>query len=87
MSQADKEKGNDKTYTIIINGRQREVADHKLTYQQVVHLAFPNDLPDANTIYTVAYANPHGKDGTLVDGQDVVIKSGVSFNVSKTSRS
>ena len=85
MSQA--EKGNDKTYTIIINGRPREVEDHKLTYQQVVSLAFPNEQPDANTVYTVAYANPHGKDGTLVDGQNVVIKSGVSFNVSKTSRS
>lgn len=76
-----------KTLTIIINGRKREVADHKLSYQQLVKLAFPDDNPDTNTVYTVAYANPHGKDGTLVDGQDVVIKNGMSFNVSKTSRS
>jgi len=88
MNQADdKPKDKDKTFTIIINGRKREVTDHKLTYQQVVKLAYPDEQPDANIVYTVAYANPHGKDGTLVDGQDVVIKNGMSFNVSKTSRS
>jgi len=88
MNQADdKPKDKDKTFTIIVNGRKREVTDHKLTYQQVVKLAYPDEQPDANIVYTVAYANPHGKDGTLVDGQDVVIKNGMSFNVSKTSRS
>ena len=87
MSQVDEAKDKDKTFTIIINGRKREVIDHKLTYQQVVNLVYPNEQPDANTIYTVAYANPHGKDGTLVEGQDVVVKNGMSFNVSKTSRS
>ena len=87
MNQADEAKDKDKTFTIIINGRKREFTEHKLSYQQFVKLAFPDDNPDANTVYTVAYANPHGKDGTLVDGQDVVIKNGMSFNVSKTSRS
>lgn len=87
MNQADEAKDKDKIFTIIINGRKREVTDHKLTYQQVVKLAYPDEQPDANTVYTVAYANPHGKDGTLVDGQDVVVKNGMSFNVSKTSRS
>lgn len=88
MNQAeDKPKDKDKIFTIIINGRKREVTDHKLTYQQVVKLAYPDEQPDANTVYTVAYANPHGKDGTLVDGQDVLVKNGMSFNVSKTSRS
>ena len=86
-SHSDQAPDHNKTYTIIINGRQRKVTDHHLTYQQVVKLAFPDDQPDPNTVYTVAYANPHGKDGTLVDGQDVVIKNGMSFNVSKTSRS
>lgn len=88
MNQADDNlKDKDKTFSIIINGRKREVTDHKLTYQQVVKLAYPDEQPDVNIVYTVAYANPHGKDGTLVDGQDVVIKNGMSFNVSKTSRS
>lgn len=87
MNQAKENTGQEKTITIIINGRHREVTEHKLTYQRVIKLAFPDDQSDANTVYTVAYANPHGKDGTLVDGQEVVVKNGMSFNVTKTSRS
>lgn len=79
--------GHDKTFNIIVNGRPREVTGHKLTYQQVVRLAFPDDQPDPNVVYTVAYANPHGKDGTLVDGEDVPVKEGMIFNVTKTNRS
>jgi hypothetical protein len=77
----------EKIIMIVVNGRHREVTEHKLTYQQVIKLAFPDDQSDTNTVYTVAYANPHGKDGTLVDGQEVVVKDGMSFNVTKTSRS
>lgn len=87
MNQAKENIEQEKTITIVVNGRHREVTEHKLTYQQVIKLAFPDDQSDANTVYTVAYANPHGKDGTLVDGQEVVVKDGMSFNVTKTSRS
>lgn len=86
-SHSDQAPGQNKTSTIIVNGRQREVTGHQLTYQQVVKLAFPDDQPDPNIVYTVAYANPHGKDGTLAEGQDVQIKEGMVFNVTKTNRS
>lgn len=86
-SKQEHEADHNKVYSIVVNGRQREVTEHKLSYQQVVKLAFSDDQPDQNTIYTVAYANPHGKDGTLTDGQDVNIKEGMVFNVSKTNRS
>ena len=79
--------GQNKTYSIIVNGRPREVTDHKLTYIQVVQLAFPGETPTESIIFTVTYSNPHGKDGTLIDGQDVVIKDGVIFNVRKTDQS
>lgn len=79
--------GQNKISMIIVNGRQREVSGHKLSYLELVSIAFPDNQPDPNILYTVAYANPHGKDGTLVDGQDVEIKEGMSFNVSKTNRS
>lgn len=79
--------GQNKTYSIIVNGRPREVTEHKLTYLQVVQLAFPGEVPTATTVFTVTYSNPHGKDGSLVDGQDVVIKDGEIFNVRKTDQS
>ena len=79
--------GHNKTYSIIVNGRPREVAEHKLTYLQVIQLAFPGAQLTPGTAYTVTLSNPHGKDGSLVDGDEVVIKNGVIFNVTKTDQS
>jgi hypothetical protein len=81
------EHGHGKTTIVIVNGRPTEVTGNEISYSQVVRLAFPNDQNDVNIEYTVAYANPHGKDGTLVEGQTVHIKKGMIFNVTKTNRS
>ena len=79
--------GQNKTTMIVINGRQHEVTGHKISYTEVVQLAFPDDQASEIIEYTVAYANPHGKDGTLVNGQEVPVKEGMIFNVTKTNRS
>lgn len=84
---ADKSQGHDKAIHIVVNGRPREVTQHRLSYADVVRLAFPDGAQDANILYTVSYANPHGHDGTLAEGQEVEVKEGMSFNVGKTNRS
>lgn len=76
-----------KSYNIVLNGRPRVINEHKLSYAEVVRLAYPDASQDENVLYTVAYANPHGRDGTLSEGQDVPVKDGMSFNVLKTNRS
>ena len=76
-----------KTFSIIVNGRPREVSDHKLTYLQVVQLAYPSEVPTETIVFTVTFSNPHGRDGSLTEGHDVVIKDGIIFNVRKTDRS
>lgn len=86
-SHSDEAPGQNKTTTIVVNGRQREVSGQEISYSEVVQLAFPDDQSSDTIEYTVAYANPHGKDGTLVNGQDVHIKEGMIFNVTKTNRS
>lgn len=79
--------GQNKTHIIIVNGRPREVIGQKISYEEVVKLAFPDDVANQDTDYTVTYANPHGKDGTLVAGQETNVKEGMVFNVTKTNRS
>lgn len=79
----DHEKG----FHIFVNGRPREVTDHRMTYEAVVELAFPGPNDPNTVVFTVTYANPHGHDGTLVAGQSVEVKEGMSFVVSKTNRS
>ena len=83
----DQAPGQNKTYSIIVNGRPREVTEHKLNYLQVVQLAYPGEQPTEKVVYTVTFSNPHGHDGTLVDGQNVEIKNGIIFNVKKTDQS
>ena len=80
-------RGQNKAITIIVNGRQREVTGKMISYEEVVRLAFPDDPANQDNDFTVAYANPHGKDGELVAGQDVHVKEGMVFNVTKTNRS
>lgn len=80
--------GHNKAYAIIVNARQRDFTGQRITYEEVVKLAFP-DAPEAgdSVDFTVSYANPHGKDGTLVSGQDTKVHEGMVFNVTKTNRS
>lgn len=86
-SHTDEAPGQNKACTIIVNGRPREVSVKSISYSEVVRIAFPDDQENEAIEYTVAYANPHGNDGTLVNGQDVHAKEGMIFNVTKTNRS
>lgn len=79
--------GQNKTVTIIVNGRPRDVTGKSISYEEIVKLAFPDDPSNQDIDFTVAYANPHGKDGELVAGQEVHVKEGMVFNVTKTNRS
>lgn len=85
MNAENKEHGDGKSYTIVLNGTQEVWTDQHITYEQAVQLAFPGGPTDL--LYTVSYANPHGKDGTLAPGQKTQVIDGMSFNVGKTNRS
>lgn len=74
-----------KAYTILVNGTKEVWTDHRISYEQVVQLAFPGSPSDV--LYSVSYASPHGKDGMLAPGQTTEVKEGMSFNVVKTNRS
>jgi len=83
----DKHDGKPSTFHIIVNGRPREVTGERITYHQVVALAFPHDLGQEQVLYSVHYTGPHMPDGTLAEGQSVKLHDGVKFDVTKTNRS
>lgn len=74
---------------IIVNARQREVHKRRLSYWDVVKLAFPDAVPAPNTVYTITYSRgPHANpEGSLVDGQEVQVKDGMTFYVTVTDKS
>lgn len=82
------EEDRDVEVTIVVNGRQRTVAQRTISFAEVVALAFPTP-PGPNTIYTVTYRGARGSNpsGTLAEGGSVKIKNQTTFNVTSTDRS
>lgn len=78
-----------KDYTIIVNARKRTVATAKLTYDQVVALAFDPVPTGPNVLITVTYRHgpKENREGELQPGQSVTIKNEMIFNVIPTDKS
>jgi hypothetical protein len=86
----DKSKKPDKRATeIIVNGRKVEVTEKKLSFEQVVKLAFPEAKFVPHMVYTVTYKRgaKQKPKGVMVKGDVVTIKKGMVFNVTATDKS
>lgn len=78
-----------RTVTIIVNGREKIVESNRLSFDQLLALAF-DPVPDGpNWCFTVTYRNgPRpNPEGTLIDGQSVRITDRMVFNVTATDKS
>ena len=78
-----------KDYRIVVNAREVFVELRRLSYDQVVSLAF-NPVPvGPDIIFTVTYRKGprQNRKGTLAPGKSVVIKNGMIFVVTQTNRS
>lgn len=82
-------KDHDKSITIIVNGRRKEVTVREISFEQLLNLAFDNNpMPGPNIVFTVTYSKGEGgKEGTLLPGQTVKIKEGMVFHVTRTDKS
>lgn len=92
MSNAEKEQHegkNEKTFTIIVNGRERTVTQKELSFAEVVALAFNPPPSGPNVCLTVTYRRGHGNkpEGSLSEGETVKVKDGMIFNVTATDKS
>ncbi|MFM0089279.1 multiubiquitin domain-containing protein [Paraburkholderia sediminicola] len=76
-------------FFIVVNGKRKEVFRRRLSYWEIVKLAFPEAVPSENIIYTINYARgPHANpEGAMVEGQHVKIKDNMVFYVTPTDRS
>lgn len=83
------EEGHARGYTVIVNGRPKKIHQSKVTFMQVVALAFDPVPSGPNWVFTITYRNgPRiNPEGTLVEGQSVRIKNGMVFNVTATDKS
>lgn len=75
--------------TIFVNTDPFPVERGKVTFQQLVKLAYPDKAGDPNILFKVTYreGRGHSELKTLADGSDVEAKEGMIFNVSYEVRS
>lgn len=74
---------------IIVNAREKTVHRHRLSYEQIVKLAYQTP-PSENTIgYTVTFykGHEHHHEGHLESGENVRVHNGMIFNVTPINRS
>lgn len=74
-----------KTVTIIVNGREREVARGPISHERIVELAFGSSAPAVT--HTVNWRQRDGDEGSLLAGQTVKAREGMIFTATATNRS
>lgn len=74
---------------IIVNGRPREVKPGKISFEELIGLAFPTPPTGPNVSFTVSYRKgpPAHPEGSILPGQSVHVIEGMTFNVSATDKS
>lgn len=72
---------------IVVNGREKTVEAKKISYAELVVLAFGAPQPD--TIYTINYKHgpPSNPEGHMVGGDVVKLQCGMVFNVTDSGKS
>lgn len=89
--EGNKKKPDKEITRIIVNGREHEFNEKKISYEQVIVIAFGAMDTRPEVAYTVKYSKgnngKHIDKGSLVQGDTVNVKEGMIFNVSRTDRS
>jgi hypothetical protein len=82
-------KGGEKelTFHIAVNGVAEEWHKKKITYEEVVKLAFPHGPTGPNVRYSVTWTMPHGEEGSMRPGDFVTVEDKMLFNVRNTDKS
>ncbi len=79
----------EKTTTIIVNGREKEWTKKEISFRDLIILAFGNYQDNGTACYTVTYTRGQNDkpQGSLVDGESVIVKHNMIFNVTATDKS
>lgn len=78
----------DKVYTIVVNGREKTWNEKKISFNQVIELAFGEVSTNPNIVYTVTYKKGEDKpEGSMVKGDTVRVKDEMIFYATRTDKS
>ena len=79
----------DKTFSITVNGRQRQVEQEELSFDELVDLAFNDPARGPQIVFTITFREAGGRipDGELDEGQRLKVQNGTIVNVTRTDQS
>ena len=79
----------DKTFSITVNGRQREVEREELSFDDLVDLAFDDPARGPQIVFTITFREADGRivEGELDEGQRLKVRDGTIINVTRTDQS
>lgn len=74
---------------IFVNGEEKIVKKDKISYEEVIELAFEHYENNESINYTIVYfkGNSNKPNGFLLKGQVVMVKKGMRINVTRTNKS
>ena len=78
-----------KEFLIYVNTREKLVATKRLTFNEIVLLAYDPPPSGPNIMFVILYADGprHNPKGTLPEGASIKIKNGMTFDVTPTDKS
>ena len=79
----------DKAFSIVVNGRQRDVESEELTFDELVGLAFDDPVRGPQIVFTITFREAGGRvmEGELDEGQLLKVRDGTIINVTRTDQS
>ncbi|SHI13678.1 Multiubiquitin [Bradyrhizobium erythrophlei] len=75
------------TIKIAVNGVADEWHHHRITYEEVVALAFPTGPTGGDVRYSVSWTKPDGQEGSLRPGHSIDVVKDMEFDVRNTDKS
>lgn len=74
---------------VIVNSKPKDWSKDKISFKDVVILAYGKISPDPNVIYTINYINgvPSKPEGSMLKGDVISVKNKMIFNVTETNKS
>ena len=79
----------DKTFSIIVNGRPTEVERDELSFDELADLAFDDPARGPQIVFTITFREAGGRipEGELDEGQRLKVRDGTIVNVTRTDQS
>ena len=81
--------GQNKVFHLVVNGEQKTWDEKKISFAQVVKLAFGVYEDNPQVVYSVTYkrGDDSKPEGSMVKGDTIVVKDNELFHVSKSGES